>query len=223
MHPRSGLDKTFTSGIKGPTISLVTHLNGAALRTAKKGVASGSAAVLCVTAGGIKKAPAVKKRAVKLRPEAAVRDALAASIPGSAREVPCSSGFVDIVTPTELIEVKRAQLWKGGLGQVLVYSKDFPGLSPRLHLFGQKSYEHFALAHATCVMFGVRVTTDEEHEAPPAPQTPLAPQPPLAPKELAPQTQQRQQAPPLAPQPQNAKPAGLGGAIAAFLCFFRRR
>ena len=107
-----------------------------------------------------------RRQRPKQIPEASVRDALAASIPGSATEVPCSSGFVDIVTPDELIEVKRAQLWKGGLGQVLVYSKDFPGLAPRLHLFGQKSYEHFALAHATCRMFGVAVTTDAG-DAPP--------------------------------------------------------
>jgi hypothetical protein len=80
--------------------------------------------------------------------------------------VACSSGFVDVVTPHEIIEVKRAQLWKGGLGQVLVYSKDFPGLSPRLHLFGPRSYEHFALARAACEMFGVSVTTDEGHTLP---------------------------------------------------------
>ena len=148
-----------------------------------------------------------------------MRDALAASIPGSAKEVPCSSGFVDIVTPSELIEVKRAQLWKGGLGQVLVYSKDFPGLAPRLHLFGQKSYEHFALAHATCVMFGVRVTTDEGHEAPQAL--------PQAMPQALPQARTPPEPKPLAPpqSPINDKHAGpgLGGALGAFFCLFRRR
>lgn len=94
------------------------------------------------------------------RPEAAVRDALAASIPGSMIEVACSSGFADIVTSEEVIEVKRAQLWKGGLGQVLVYSRDFPGLRPRLHLFGNKTYDHFAVARTTCEAFGVYVTTE---------------------------------------------------------------
>lgn len=111
----------------------------------------------------------------RTRPEAGVRDALAASIPGARTEVPCSSGFVDIVTPSEIVEVKRAQLWKGGLGQVLVYSKDFPGLTPRLHLFGARSYEHFALAHTACEMFGVKVTTEEGHSRPaPAPPEPAA-------------------------------------------------
>lgn len=105
-------------------------------------------------------------RRSRTKPEALVRDALAASIPGSRTEVPCSSGFVDVVTPDEIIEVKRAQLWKGGLGQVLVYSKDFPDHRPRLHLFGPKSYEHFALAVAACDMFGVSVTTNEGHSPP---------------------------------------------------------
>lgn len=108
-------------------------------------------------------------RRSRTRPEALVRDALAASIPGARTEVCCSSGFVDVVTSEEIIEVKRAQLWKGGLGQVLVYSKDFPGLRPRLHLFGPRSYEHFALAHTACNLFGVSVTTEEGHAPPAAP------------------------------------------------------
>ena len=102
----------------------------------------------------------------KARGEAAVRDALADSIPGAETEVMCSSGYVDVVTPDEIIEVKRAQLWKGGLGQVLAYSKDFPGLAPRLHLFGPRCFEHFALAHTTCACFGVSLTTEGGHVPP---------------------------------------------------------
>lgn len=116
--------------------------------------------------GGAERVPAPNPRRSRTRPEALVRDALAASIPGARTEIACSSGFVDVVTPDEIIEVKRAQLWKGGLGQVLVYSKDFPGLKPRLHLFGPRSYEHFALAHTACDMFGVSVTTEEGHSRP---------------------------------------------------------
>ena len=83
----------------------------------------------------------------------------------------CSSGYVDIVTPSEVIEVKRAQMWKGGMGQVLAYSRDFPGLSPRLHLFGGRCDEHFGLAHTTCLMFGVTLTA-EGGCSPPAPPCP---------------------------------------------------
>lgn len=86
-----------------------------------------------------------------------MRDVLASRIPGARVEVPCSAGFADIVTPAEVIEVKRAPLWKAALGQVLAYSPDFPGRKPRVHLFGP-GLEHFRLAAVTCERFGVRVT-----------------------------------------------------------------
>lgn len=101
------------------------------------------------------RAPGAKKK--RRNPESKVRDALAASVRGARTEVPCSSGVVDIVTPMEIIEVKRATLWKAAMGQVLAYSEDFPHLVPRVHLFGPEA-EHFRLAAVTCERFGVRLT-----------------------------------------------------------------
>eukprot|EP00873_Tetraselmis_striata_P043945 jgi/Tetstr1/464209/TSEL_009014.t1 len=96
--------------------------------------------------------------------EARVRDRIAAATPGSRTEVPCSSGVVDILTPREIVEVKRAALWKAAMGQVLAYSSDFPGRRPRVHLFGP-DVEHFRLAAVTCERFGVRLTaTDGDGE-----------------------------------------------------------
>ena len=53
-----------------------------------------------------------------------MRDALAASIPGSLTEVMCSSGTL-ILTPDERPRSRGAAL-EGGMGQVPAYSKDFP-------------------------------------------------------------------------------------------------
>ena len=92
--------------------------------------------------------------------EAKVRDRLAGATPGSRTEVPCSSGVVDVVTPREIIEVKRAPMWKAAMGQVLAYSSDFPDKKPRVHLFGP-DVEHFRLAAVTCERFGVRLTATD--------------------------------------------------------------
>jgi hypothetical protein len=99
------------------------------------------------------------KRHTSIR-ESKVRDRLADSIPGSLKEVRCSSGVVDVVTPHEIIEVKRAPLWKAALGQVLAYSQDFPKLRPRVHLFGADTYDHYAVAASVCRSFGVTLTAD---------------------------------------------------------------
>lgn len=105
-----------------------------------------------------KKPVAKKARPLKRIPkEHKVRDILASSISSSRKEVPCSSGTIDVLTPDEIIEVKRAALWKAALGQVLAYSVDFPAKTPRVHLYGN-DVEHFRLAATTCAKYGVRVT-----------------------------------------------------------------
>ena len=103
------------------------------------------------------KSAAVFEKKKRRNAESRVRDALASRIPGSRTEVPCSAGVVDVVTPGEIIEVKRAPLWKAALGQALAYSGDFPGRAPRVHLFGPEA-ENFRLAAVTCERFGVRLT-----------------------------------------------------------------
>lgn len=90
-----------------------------------------------------------------------VRDKLASSIPGAKTEVHCSSGIIDILTPTEVIEVKRASMWKAAMGQVLAYGEDFPEHSKRIHLFSHEK-QHYRLAVVTCERFGVKVTHAED-------------------------------------------------------------
>jgi hypothetical protein len=54
---------------------------------------------------------------------------------GGKHEV-CPVGIADIVTKTQLIEIKNWKNWKQAIGQILVYAKYFPGRELRCHLFG---------------------------------------------------------------------------------------
>jgi len=57
----------------------------------------------------------------------------------AAVEVQCPAGFIDVLSATELIEVKRADRWKSAVGQVLAYQIYFPNHRPRIHLFWRGS------------------------------------------------------------------------------------
>lgn len=58
-------------------------------------------------------------------------------------EVLCESGYIDIVTSQEIIEVKHIDNWKHALGQVLSYHIDekYNILQPRIHLFSESEIE----------------------------------------------------------------------------------
>ena len=49
---------------------------------------------------------------------------------------PC--GFIDMLTPEELIEIKVIYEWKAGVGQLLSYLTSYPDRKLRLHLFERK-------------------------------------------------------------------------------------
>lgn len=50
-------------------------------------------------------------------------------------ELACALGRPDLVTDTEVIEIKTWSEWKKGLGQILIYKFFWPNLIPRLHMF----------------------------------------------------------------------------------------
>jgi len=64
-----------------------------------------------------------------------VRDELFNSIPGSKKEVKCETGIIDILTPTEIIEVKHVTKYKHAFGQIFSYSKSYPNHQKRIHLY----------------------------------------------------------------------------------------
>jgi predicted DNA-binding protein YlxM (UPF0122 family) len=67
--------------------------------------------------------------------EAQIRDRLQAEY-GGRIEVQTNHGPIDLLTATELIEIKRIEDWKTGFGQVLAKSPAYPQHGKRLHLFG---------------------------------------------------------------------------------------
>ena len=51
-------------------------------------------------------------------------------------EVGSRYGKIDILTDSEIIEVKRYKTWKHALGQVLVYGIEYPNHKKVLYLYG---------------------------------------------------------------------------------------
>lgn len=87
-----------------------------------------------------------------------VRDRLNAQLHGLP-EVKTPAGRIDLLTSTEIIEVKRIGEWKSGLGQILVYSAFYPEHQKRLHLFGRgREQEQIPNIAASCLSFDVQVT-----------------------------------------------------------------
>lgn len=93
-----------------------------------------------------------------ISPEKQVRDRLFDEL-GGLTEVKNPAGRIDLLTNSEIIEVKKISEWKAGLGQILVYSGFYPEHQKRLHLFGNAKEEKqiFDIA-ASCLAFNVLVT-----------------------------------------------------------------
>jgi hypothetical protein len=69
--------------------------------------------------------------------EDAVQETLAKRL-GGKREILCRLGRIDVLTGTEIIEVKNWKLWMDGVGQLLRYQLDYPKHKLRLVLFGKE-------------------------------------------------------------------------------------
>lgn len=81
-------------------------------------------------------------------------------------EVFTPAARVDLVTNTEIIEVKAVKDWKAALGQILIYSAFYPDHQKRLHLFGTaKELEALADIEAAVISFEVKVTAEEVWDA----------------------------------------------------------
>ena len=99
--------------------------------------------------------------------EARVRDDLAAKEGGDTEVMTSHGRYVDVLTPSEVIEVKRAMQATAALGQVLDYAMDWPLRTPRVHLFGTAqqlaalSMQRLQILHDA---HGVRLTVQEVEE-----------------------------------------------------------
>lgn len=79
--------------------------------------------------------PNTKRRNVSFSREKLCQLALAEELSGET-EVVTPVGEIDILTVTEIIEVKPAKHWKSALGQILAYGHFYPSHQKRIHLIG---------------------------------------------------------------------------------------
>jgi hypothetical protein len=91
--------------------------------------------------------------------EAQIRDNLQAKLGGIA-EAACIYGPIDLLTDNELIEVKRIDDWKTGLGQVIAKSIEYPSHHRHLYLFGQ-SQRALQNVKATCKALDITVSFEK--------------------------------------------------------------
>jgi DNA-binding transcriptional regulator GbsR (MarR family) len=73
----------------------------------------------------------------KNHPERIVRDRLQAQLGGKV-EAYTKYGLIDLLTETELIEIKVINRWKDAIGHILAKSEKYPNHQKRLHLFGHQ-------------------------------------------------------------------------------------
>ncbi|MGD1852693.1 MAG: Rha family transcriptional regulator [Leptolyngbyaceae cyanobacterium] len=74
------------------------------------------------------------------------------------REVKTLAGNIDVLTCTQIIEVKAVKQWKAALGQVLVYSHYYPSHEKRIHLYGETQESFLEMIKNHCEKFSVVVT-----------------------------------------------------------------
>lgn len=100
------------------------------------------------------------KKTKRVSKECLLKLNLAKQLNGSQVEVSTPAGNIDILTDSEVIEVKHWKKWKEGIGQVLCYGKYFPDHTKRIHFFGNASdrFKEIVLSH--CVDFQIVVTEE---------------------------------------------------------------
>ena len=89
--------------------------------------------------------------------EKSVQSALAKKLNGKTEvETPC--GKIDVLTSTELIEIKKIKDWKEALGQVIVYGDYYPSHQKRIHLYGETQEAFLLLVRKHCTKRRVTAT-----------------------------------------------------------------
>lgn len=89
--------------------------------------------------------------------EAWYRDRLAVKLNGKI-EVTTPSGRIDILTKTEVIEVKKSNGWKGAIGQVKCYGQYYPKHKLRIHLFGELTERRLKIIQTACQNEGITLS-----------------------------------------------------------------
>lgn len=76
-------------------------------------------------------------------------------------EVKTDAGFIDLLTYTEIIEIKHIINWKQAVGQILIYSFDYPKHTKRIHLFSDSEIlSPNKLIEKRCSKYDIKITYD---------------------------------------------------------------
>jgi hypothetical protein len=76
-------------------------------------------------------------------------------------EVGCSVGRVDVLTETEIVEVKHVSRWLEA-SKVLIYAIEFPKHKPRVHLYGLYNKQFQTMIETKLKELGIGVTWQSE-------------------------------------------------------------
>jgi hypothetical protein len=79
---------------------------------------------------------------------------------GGKIEVYTPAGRIDLVTETEVIEIKKIASWKDAFGEVVIKGRSFPTHSKRIHLFGE-SDKLLSTIVSHCEVLDVAVTFEQ--------------------------------------------------------------
>jgi hypothetical protein len=95
--------------------------------------------------------------------EKQIRDRLQQQL-GGLVEVATPVGRIDLLTNTEIIEVKHVSDWKSALGQILAYGAYYPEHQKRIHLFGETHSLRTVAVQSTCSDLDVTTTFEQTGE-----------------------------------------------------------
>ena len=109
----------------------------------------------------IKKAmPAVPAESSQYSVEYYIQTKLEKELKGYSKT--CPFGRIDILTETEIIEIKKWEEHKKALGQILGYSVYYPNHKKRIHFFGPKpSNKQLAAIREVYQTFNIAITEED--------------------------------------------------------------
>ena len=90
--------------------------------------------------------------------EAWYRDKLARELGGKTEVYIDKVGRIDVLTNTEIIEVKNTKGWKSAIGQIKSYGQYYPKHKIRVHLFGKLTESRLETIQRVCNLEGITLT-----------------------------------------------------------------
>ena len=106
--------------------------------------------------------PRIKRILSSNQVEKKIQNNLSKTLINVKTEVPTLAGRIDILTDTQLIEVKEWKRWKEAIGQVLCYGAYYPNHKKRIHFFGEAHIEFIQLVEHHCQNMDIIISWEPE-------------------------------------------------------------